>query len=142
MRSWELALFQSSANRTSPSSATFALLNSLILCFNDCSLTAILVSRFLIDLQAANQRTVRIFRDDNMFLSGIDGEDSEDCTTTTLSFAGFDVVGSLGTQLKPGEHASFGISTDDSDALEGMDRFRDEDGMEMSPIDSKAAGSC
>ena len=104
---------------------------------NDRSLTAILVSRFLIDLQAANRRTVRFSWGDNMFPSGLTSDDSENQSTSTLSFARFDVVGSLAFRLEPGEHASFGISTKDGDREE-MGHIRDEDGVEMSPIDPEA----
>ena len=74
-------------------------------------ITALLIWRFLIDLQAANQQVVKLDRNDPLYSSGDGGEYHHEQSAGRLSFARFDVVGSLGEQLSPGEHASLGTLT-------------------------------
>ena len=68
-------------------------------------ITALLIWRFLIDLQAANQQVVKLDRNDPLYSSGDGGEYHHEQSAGRLSFARFDVVGSLG------EHASLGTLT-------------------------------
>ena len=72
-------------------------------------MTAILVSRFLLDLQAASERSLKLARDDPLYSSRmVDSEDNGQ-GVGPLVFAGFDVVGSLGASLAPSDHASDGM---------------------------------
>ena len=80
------------------------------------SITVVLISRFLIDLQAANRRTVNINRSreeeteldtfvagSNRTRSATDHSSSHDScrvATSTLEFASFDVVGSIGATVE------------------------------------------
>ena len=72
-------------------------------------MTALLVSRFLLDLQAANQKSLKLARDDPLYSSRMDDSEDNGRRTGSLVFAGFDVVGSLGTSLAPSEHTSDGM---------------------------------
>ena len=78
---------------------------------NAFSLTAILVSRFLIDLQAANQRVLRLDEDDPLYTSKDDTSDGQGAIAgpdVSLVFAKFDVVGSIGCVLEPEQSALSG----------------------------------
>ena len=69
-------------------------------------MTAILVSRFLLDLQAASQKSLKLARDDPLYSSRMGDSEDNGRGVGSLEFAGFDVVGSLGASLNPSEHAS------------------------------------
>ena len=76
-------------------------------------MTAILVSRFLLDIQAANQKSLKLARDDPLYSSRMDDSEDNGRGVGSLVFAGFDVVGSLGASLAPSEHASNGHVDDE-----------------------------
>ena len=82
-------------------------------------MTAILVSRFLLDLQAANQKSLKLARDDPLYSSRMGDSEDNGQGVGSLVFAGFDVVGSLGAALAPSEHASDGM--DDEEIREADD---------------------
>ena len=69
-------------------------------------MTAMLVSRFLLDLQAVNQKSLKLARDDPLHSSGMDNSDVDGRGIGSLDSVRFDVVGSLGASLAPCEHAS------------------------------------
>ena len=75
--------------------------------------TSILVSRFLLDLQAANQKSLKLARDDPLYSSGMGDSEDNGRGVGSLVFAGFDVVGSLGASLAPSEHASDGMDDEE-----------------------------
>ena len=82
-------------------------------------MTAILVSRFLLDLQAASQNSLKLARDDPLYSSMMDdSEDNGPRGVGSLVFAGFDVVGSLGASLAPNEHASDGMDDEEFGAAD------------------------
>ena len=85
-------------------------------------MTAILVSRFLLDLQAASQNSLKLARDDPLYSSRMGDSEDNGRGVGSLVFAGFDVVGSLGASLAPSEHASDGHVNDEefgeTDSLE------------------------
>ena len=84
-------------------------------------LTAILVSRFLLDLQAANQSSLNLARDDGL----CDSDNSDEVRSVgSVIFAGFN-VGSLGSSLSRGELGSFGDLEMDDDRTEGNVRDGD-----------------
>ena len=85
--------------------------------------TAILVSRFLLDLQAVNQKSLRVARDDPLHSSRMDASNDSRLGANSLVFAGFDVVGSLGASLAPSEHAS--------DCVEDAEFEEVDDGEEL-----------
>ena len=72
-------------------------------------MTAILVSRFLLDLQAANQKSLKVAQDDPLYSSRMGDNEDNGQGVGPLFFAGFDVVGSLGASLALSEHASDGM---------------------------------
>ena len=76
-------------------------------------MTAILVSRFLLDLQAASQNSLKLARDDPLYSSRIGDSEDNGQGVGSLVFAGFDVVGSLGASLSPSEHASDGMDDEE-----------------------------
>ena len=86
-------------------------------------MTAILVSRFLLDLQAANQKSLKVARDDPLYSSRMDDSEDNGRAVGSLVFAGFDVVGSLGASLAPSEHAS--------DCVEDAEFEEVDDGEEL-----------
>ena len=70
-------------------------------------MTSILVSRFLLDLQAVNQKSLKLAREDPLYSSMMDDSSEDDGRGVgSLVLAGFDVVGSLGASLAPGVHVS------------------------------------
>ena len=64
------------------------------------------MSRFLLDLQAAHQRTSEVAQDDSSFFSSVDAIEDSAQGVHSLVFAGLDVVGSLRASLTPSDHAS------------------------------------
>ena len=82
-------------------------------------MTSILVSRFLLDLQAASQKSLKLARDDPLYSSRMGDSEDNERGVGSLVFAGFDVVGSLGASLAPSEHASDGM--DDGEFREADD---------------------
>ena len=76
-------------------------------------MTSILVSRFLLDLQAANQKSLKLARDDPLYSSRMGDSEDNGQGVGSLVFAGFDVVGSLGASLAPSEHASDGVDDEE-----------------------------
>ena len=100
----------------------FAILfpNPLTLTLRTTRLTAILVSRFLLDLQAVNRKSIQV--SSHLSSSESSGDDPA-FGSDSLVFAGFDVVGSLGSSLARGEHASFGGLTLDEDEEEKAEPF-------------------
>ena len=81
-------------------------------------MAAILVSRFLLDLQAANQKSLKLARDDPLYSSRIGDSEDNGQGVGSLVFAGFDVVGSLGASLAPSEHASDGVDDEEFGAAD------------------------
>ena len=81
-------------------------------------MTAILVSRFLLDLQAASQKSLKLARDDPLYSSRMGDSEDNGRGVGSLVFAGFDVVGPLGASLAPNEHASDGM---DDEEFKGAD---------------------
>ena len=85
-------------------------------------LTAILISRFLLNLQAADQNSFKLAQDSSLYASRMaDSEDSER-GVGSLVFAGFDAVGSLGvSRLASREYAGscFGMEIDQDGSEEG-----------------------
>ena len=73
-------------------------------------MTSILVSRFLLDLQAASQKSLKLARDDPLYSSGMGGSEDNGWGVGSLVFAGFDVVGPFGASLAPSEHGSDGMT--------------------------------
>ena len=69
-------------------------------------MTSILISRFLLDLQAVNQKSLNLAWDDTLHSSRMDDGEDSGRGVGSLVFAGFDVVGSLGASLAPGVHVS------------------------------------
>ena len=69
--------------------------------------TAILVSRFLLDLQAASHNSLKLAENGDTSSTALDSEDGVRSAGTVI-FADFNVVGSLGSSLSRGEHGSFG----------------------------------
>ena len=67
--------------------------------------TAMLVSRFQLDLQAVAQKSLKLARDDPLHSSRMESRE-DNGRVGSLVFTGFDVVGSLGASLNPSEHAS------------------------------------
>ena len=63
--------------------------------------TAILISRFLIDLQAVNQRSLRVGRDDPLYTS--ETAELTQPGTASLVVARFDFIGSIGGVLQAEE---------------------------------------
>ena len=78
-------------------------------------LTAVLVSRFLLDLQAANQYALQLGFDDASS-SGLGGASA----AASLIFARIDAVGSIGAALPVGQFASWDSSagTEEEDKLD------------------------
>ena len=74
-------------------------------------LSAVLVSRFLLDLQAANQHALQLGFDDPSS-SGLGSASA----AASLIFARIDAVGSIGAALPVGEFASWGSSVDTEEA--------------------------
>ncbi|KAH9919800.1 uncharacterized protein BXZ73DRAFT_104908 [Epithele typhae] len=70
--------------------------SSLITAFSDPYLTAILVSRFLLDLQESHQRTVKLGSDDPLHSSASDFQ----AGIGSLQFA-VDVMGSIRADIRP-----------------------------------------
>ena len=64
------------------------------------------MSRFLLDLQAAHQRTFKPAQDDSSFFSSVGAIEDGAQGVHSLVFAGLDVVGSLRASLTPRDHAS------------------------------------
>ena len=81
-------------------------------------ITAILVSRFLLDLQAASERSLKLARDDPLYSSRMGDSEDNGQGVGSLVFAGFDVVGSLGASLAPSEHASDGMEDEEFGAAD------------------------
>ena len=73
-------------------------------------MTSILVSRFLLDLQAASQKSLKVALDDPLYSSRMGDSEDNERGVDSLVFAGFDVVGSLGAALAPSEHGSDGMT--------------------------------
>ena len=63
--------------------------------------TAILISRFLIDLQAVNQRSLRVGRDDPLYTS--ETAELTQPGTASLVISRFDFIGSIGGVLQAEE---------------------------------------
>ena len=75
-------------------------------CFTDDlrhRFTAVIVSRFLLNLQAASERIVKLDRDDPLHTVTRQGEDWAP-GFTPVAFAHFDVVGSVGSSIVMGDY--------------------------------------
>ena len=68
-------------------------------------MTAILISRFLLNLQAVNQSSLKLARDDPLYSSQMNTGAGGEQGLGSLVFSGFDMVGSLGESIALGEHA-------------------------------------
>ena len=90
-------------------------------------MTSILVSRFLLDLQAVSQKSLKLARDDPLYSSRLDGSENNARGAGSLVFAGFDVVGSLGASLSPSEHASDGMDDEEFREVENSEELTQED---------------
>ena len=75
-----------------------------------------LVSRFLLDLQGANQRAFHLVASDDPLFS----ESGSAIGMTSLMFARIDAVGSLGAALPAGEFASWCSSAEAEGAEDGL----------------------
>lgn len=91
---------------TEPSVSVSCIRGNAVLTSSGTSVTAVLVSRFLLDLQAANRRALRL--------------DSQDLSQGETSAQGFPagsimfnrVVGSLGSSIEPGSFEDVGTEDD------------------------------
>ena len=66
--------------------------------------TAILISRVLLNLQAVNQKQLRLARDDPLHSSRMYSSEDNGPGAYLLAFSRFDVVGSLGASLAVSKH--------------------------------------
>ena len=86
-------------------------------------MTAILVSRFRLDLQAVNQKPLKLGRDDPLHSSHMDASEHSGRDVGSLVFRRFDVVGSLGASLAPSEHGEVtggaGFGEDELEEIDG-----------------------
>ena len=90
-------------------------------------MTSILVSRFLLDLQVANQKSLKLARDDPLYSSGMGDSEDNGRGVDSLVFAGFDVVGSLGASLAHSEHASDGMDDEEFREADNSGESNQED---------------
>ena len=90
-------------------------------------MTAILVSRFLLDLQAASQKSLKLARDDPLYSSRMGDSEDNGRGAGSLVFAGFDVVGSLGASLAPSGHASDGMDDEEFREADNSGESNQED---------------
>ena len=106
-------------------------------------MTALLVSRFLLDLQAASQKSLKLARDDPLYSSRMDGSENSARGTGSLVFAGFDVVGSLGASLAPSEDEEFGETDNLEEPIEDDTALRERDaGAEAPTLEEAALVGC